>query len=113
MDDRATDATARERAILRGLCNGTLAGAARSQAMQRLSAECFEDHFHREVLAALKEIPRSEPEILREHLPLRLLHRGFVDVELDDFFAPPGAGAEELARWFAELAARAAGRKTR
>jgi hypothetical protein len=113
MSEASQGQLARERAVLRGLCNGTLAGAARAQAMQQLSAECFEDPLHREVFAALKEIPRSEPAILREHLPLRLLNRGFVDVELDEFFATPGAGGEQLARWIAELAARAAGRKIR
>ena len=107
------NAAARERAILRGLCNGTLAGAGRARAMQQLSAECFDDPLHREVFAALKEIPRSEPEILREHLPLRMLHRGFVDVELGDFIAPPDATAEQLDVWIQELVAGNARRAPR
>jgi hypothetical protein len=96
-----------ESAVLRALCQGALDADARKRAFALLRGYSFQERMHRVVFDVLAESPGDDPRALRESLAARLTIRGFPEVDLEPFFAPPALDADRAAKSIQALLADA------
>lgn len=83
--------------ILRALSTRRLQGRARAEAFEILAGYSFVEPIHQVIFDALREIPAENPQVLREQLAVRLNNKGFPDLDLESFFAPPELTAAQAA----------------
>jgi hypothetical protein len=83
-----------ERDVLRVLCQGHLPGPAVARVRTSLAGYQWHEPLHQIIFGALLSIPFSDPNIIRDLLPARLVMRGFPDVKFEELFEPVAISAE-------------------
>ena len=94
---------ARERRVLCALCQGTLEGAMRELAFQKLKNYPWREPVHRVIFQCLRQLPAGNLELLQSELPACLTRRGFPDVDWDAFFTPHSPTQQEAEQLILDL----------
>lgn len=100
-----------ERAVLQAMCTVTPNRAVWDEGMRLLRSYRFRDVIHQVVFDALCEMNTHKPDIIREQLLVRLMRKGFPDVDVSLFLGQPNLPAKDVEPLIRALCATASHRK--
>lgn len=87
-----------ERRILSLICQAPARGTVRSELERELADYSWREREHQIVFEVLQEIPSSNPQTIRQQLPVRLTRKGFPDLNLETYFQPCDLANSQPAR---------------
>lgn len=100
-----------ERAVLQAMCTVTPDRAVWDDGMRLLRSYRFRNVIHQVIFDALCEMNTDKPNIIREQLLVRLMRKGFPDVDVSVFLGQHSLPAEAVGALIRSLCATASDTK--